>query len=69
VENEKLKIEVQELKTQLIETKDEKRKLFDLLGKHEGDTNSLLVDTEEGVQKMNLTLYAISGIALSERQN
>lgn len=39
------------------------------LGKHEGDTNSLLVDTEKGIETMNWVLYSISGIALSERMN
>lgn len=68
-ENERLRLELQELRSELSETKQEKRKLFDLLGKSESDINSLLVDTEEGVNTMNLTLYSLSGVALSERLN
>ena len=65
----RLKKENERLRNEIIEIKDEKRKLFDLLGKHEGDTNSLLVDTEKGIETMNWVLYSISGIALKERMN
>jgi predicted nuclease with TOPRIM domain len=68
-ENERLKSELQELRSELSETKQEKRKLFDLLGKHESETESLFVDTEQGIDLMNWILYSQSGFALSERLN
>lgn len=68
-ENERLKFELQELRSELSETKQEKRKLFDLLGKHESETESLFVDTEQGIDLMNWILYSQSGFALSERLN
>lgn len=61
--------ELEKTRNELMEVKQEKRKLFDLLGKSESDTNSLLVDTEKGIETMNWILYSISGIALNERMN
>jgi hypothetical protein len=69
VENEKLKEENTTLKTQLQEVKQEKNKLFDLLGKDEGMTNSLLIDTEQGVSLMHALLGSEGGHALSLRRN
>jgi len=72
-EMEKRLIQIEEdlesTKAELQEVKQEKSKLFDLLGKHEGETDSLFVDTKQGVDMMNWILYSQSGFALNERQN
>ena len=69
-ELEKTRSELQETKIELLETKKEKSKLFDLLGKDEGEIDAYLVDTEIGFQMMNLiTIIQQGGFALDERKN
>jgi chromosome segregation ATPase len=69
-ELEKTRSELQEAKIELLETKREKGKLFDLLGKDEGETDAYLVDTEVGFKLMNLmTIIQQGGFAYSERNN
>ena len=52
------------------ELKMEKNKLFDLLGKDEGEIDAYLVDEEIGYQMMNLiTIIQHGGFALDERKN
>lgn len=55
--------ELIERKEQIIEN------LSTALGKHESETESLFVDTEQGIDLMNWILYSQSGFALSERLN
>lgn len=67
---ERLKLELQEAKIELLQTKSEKVKLFDLLGKDEGETDAYLVDTEIGFKMMNLIrIIQQGGFALGERNN
>ena len=69
-ELEKTRSELQEAKIELLETKKEKSKLFDLLGKDEGEIDAYLVDEEIGYQMMNLiTIVQHGGFALNERKN
>jgi hypothetical protein len=69
-ELERTRNELQEAKIELLETKREKSKLFDLLGKDEGETDAYLVDTEVGFKLINLmTIIQQGGFAYSERNN
>lgn len=55
------------LTTQLEKVEGEKTALFNILGKSESMTKSLLIDTEKGVDVMNALLGQKAGHALSKR--